>query len=109
MSVTVVVADDHPLVRQGVRRLLEREEFERICAEVRTRGVERVFHYTEQFDRVRLNPDTLRVTRSEMALAHAAADKQLMETVRRVRQNVLAFQLGLLHRDAGRSRTLGER
>jgi DNA-binding NarL/FixJ family response regulator len=28
MSVTVVLADDHPLVRQGVRRLLEREEFE---------------------------------------------------------------------------------
>jgi DNA-binding NarL/FixJ family response regulator len=28
MSVTVVLADDHPLVRQGVRSLLEREEFE---------------------------------------------------------------------------------
>jgi two-component system, NarL family, response regulator NreC len=28
MSVTVVLADDHPLVRQGVRRLLEREEFQ---------------------------------------------------------------------------------
>ena len=27
MSVTVVLGDDHPLVRQGVRRLLEREEF----------------------------------------------------------------------------------
>lgn len=28
MGVTVVLADDHPIVRQGVRRLLEREEFE---------------------------------------------------------------------------------
>jgi DNA-binding NarL/FixJ family response regulator len=28
MSVSVVLGDDHPLVRQGVRRLLEREEFE---------------------------------------------------------------------------------
>jgi two-component system response regulator NreC len=28
MSVTVVLADDHPVVRQGVRRLLEREAFE---------------------------------------------------------------------------------
>lgn len=28
MSMTVVLADDHPVVRQGVRRLLEREEFE---------------------------------------------------------------------------------
>lgn len=28
MNATVVLGDDHPLVRQGVRRLLEREEFE---------------------------------------------------------------------------------
>jgi DNA-binding NarL/FixJ family response regulator len=28
MSVTVVVADDHPVVRQGLRMLLERERFE---------------------------------------------------------------------------------
>jgi two-component system response regulator NreC len=28
MGVTVVLADDHPLVRQGVRRLLERGEFD---------------------------------------------------------------------------------
>ena len=35
-----------------------------------------------------------------MALAHAAADPAFLETVRRVRQNVLSFQLGLLHRDA---------
>ena len=28
MSVTVVLGDDHPLVRQGVRRLLEGREFE---------------------------------------------------------------------------------
>jgi two-component system, NarL family, response regulator NreC len=28
MSLTVVLADDHPVVRQGVRRLLERDEFE---------------------------------------------------------------------------------
>src|SRR5882672_327740 len=28
MRTTVVLADDHPVVREGVRRLLEREEFE---------------------------------------------------------------------------------
>jgi two-component system, NarL family, response regulator NreC len=28
MGMTVVLADDHPVVRQGVRRLLERQEFE---------------------------------------------------------------------------------
>jgi histidinol dehydrogenase len=73
---------------------------ERVCEDVRTRGRAALFHYTEQFDRVSLDADTLRVTRSEMALAHAAADPAFLETVRRVRQNVLSFQLGLVHRSA---------
>jgi histidinol dehydrogenase len=73
---------------------------ERICEDVRKRGREAVFHYTEQFDRVRLDAGTLRVERAVMAEAHAAADPALLETVRRVRQNILAFQLGLLHQTA---------
>jgi histidinol dehydrogenase len=73
---------------------------ERICEDVRKRGRDAVFHYTEQFDRVRLDADTLRVKRSEMADAHAMADAAFLDTVRRVRQNILSFQLGLLHRTA---------
>jgi histidinol dehydrogenase len=73
---------------------------ERICEDVRKRGHEAVFHYTEQFDRVRLDAGTLRIDCADMAEAHAAADPALLETVRRVRQNILAFQLGLLHQTA---------
>jgi histidinol dehydrogenase len=73
---------------------------ERICEDVRKRGREAVFHYTEQFDRVRLDANTLRIDRAELAAAHAATDPALLQTVRRVRQNVLSFQLGLLHRTA---------
>jgi histidinol dehydrogenase len=73
---------------------------ERICNEVRTKGLAAVFHYTEQLDRVRLTPATLRVSAAELAEAHAAAEKTFLDTVRRVRQNVLSFQLGLLHTDA---------
>ncbi len=73
---------------------------ERVCDDVRQRGTDALFHYTEQFDRVRLDAQTLRVTRAEMSLAHAAADPAFLETVRRVRMNVLSFQAGLLHRDA---------
>ncbi|HZT79442.1 MAG TPA: histidinol dehydrogenase, partial [Gemmataceae bacterium] len=43
------------------------------------------------------------VSRRELAEAHAAvesAEPAFLETVRHVRQNVLAFQLGLLHGDA---------
>jgi histidinol dehydrogenase len=73
---------------------------ERVCADVRARGLEAVLHYTEQFDRARLTADTLRVSAAELVEAHAAADPTFLETVRRVRQNVLSFQLGLLHSDA---------
>jgi histidinol dehydrogenase len=73
---------------------------ERVCEDVRKKGRDALFHYTEQFDRVRLNPDTLRVTPSEMALAHAAASPAFLEAVRRVRQNILSFQLGILHGSA---------
>ncbi len=73
---------------------------ERICADVQARGAAALFHYTERFDEVRLSPETLRVSRREMADAHAAADPALLETVRRVRQNIMAFQHGILHRSA---------
>jgi histidinol dehydrogenase len=73
---------------------------ERICNDVRRRGLPAVLHYTEQFDRVRLDGSSLRVSRRELAEAHAAAEPAFLETVRRVRQNVLSFQCGLLHTDA---------
>src|SRR5205085_6132706 len=38
---------------------------ERICEEVRLRGREALFHYTEQLDRVQLTPDSLRVDPDE--------------------------------------------
>ncbi len=73
---------------------------ERVCEDVRARGLEALLHYTEQFDRVRLDAGTLRVSRAELSRAHAAAEPAFLETVRRVRQNILSFQLGLLHRTA---------
>ncbi|MBY0523701.1 MAG: histidinol dehydrogenase [Gemmataceae bacterium] len=73
---------------------------ERVCADVRTRKLAAVLHYTEQFDKVRLDGTSFRVSADELAKAHAAADPSFLKTVRRVRQNVLGFQLGLLHTDA---------
>lgn len=76
------------------------EVVQRICEDVRTRGLEALLHYTRQFDNVQLTPETLRVPAGEMAQAHAAADPVFLDTVRQVRHNILSFQLGLLHRDA---------
>jgi len=73
---------------------------ERVCADVKARGLAAVLHYTEQFDRAKLSADTVRVGPEDLADAWARADSVFLETVRRVRQNVLSFQLGLLHGDA---------
>src|SRR5262249_12610819 len=69
---------------------------ERICADVRGRGLDALLHYTERLDNVRLDRATLRVEVKDLAGAHAAAEPAFLETLRRVRQNVLGFQLGLL-------------
>jgi histidinol dehydrogenase len=73
---------------------------ERICGDVRRRGLPALLHYTEQFDRVRLSSTTLRVKPQDLARAHADADPGFLDAVRRVRRNVLSFQAGLLHSDA---------
>ena len=73
---------------------------ERICADVRARKLAAVLHYTEQFDKVRLDAGSVRVSPQELAEAHAGADRAFIDTVRRIRQSVMAFQLGLLHSDA---------
>jgi histidinol dehydrogenase len=73
---------------------------ERICTEVRAQGLSAVLHYTEQLDRTRLTAETIRVSRKELAEAHKGADEAFLETIRRVRHNVMSFQLGILHGDA---------
>jgi histidinol dehydrogenase len=73
---------------------------ERICAGVRTDGLARVLEYTEKLDGVHLDRANVRVTAKELKNAHQKADPAFMETIRRVRQNIMSFQSGLLHRDA---------
>ncbi len=73
---------------------------ERICTDVRMRGLDALLHYTERLDGVRLTAETVRVSAAELAAAHAAAEPAFLETLRRVRQNVLSFQLGLLQSEA---------
>ncbi len=72
----------------------------RICADVRARGLDAVLDYTAKLDRVTLDPSQVRVSPEELAEAHAKADPAYLRTIRRVRDNILAFQSGILHRDA---------
>jgi histidinol dehydrogenase len=76
------------------------EVVERICGDVRAKGLEAVVHYTEKLDNVRVEAKQLRVADKELTQAHKAADPEFLAALRRIRQNLLAFQLGLVHTDA---------
>src|ERR1700746_3586347 len=68
---------------------------ERICDEVRAKGLKAVLHYTEQLDQVSLDPKEVRVSAAELAAAHQAAEIGFLSALRRVRHKIMAFQLGL--------------
>ena len=72
---------------------------ERICGDVRQRGLDAVLDYTAKLDGAELNADTVRVSAEELAAAHEAADDTFLETIRRIRENVLRFQQAILHED----------
>ena len=75
------------------------EVVERICSDVRTQGLDAVLRYTAQLDGAQLSANTLRVSADELASAHAHAAPAFLETIRRIRENVLRFQTAILHRD----------
>ncbi len=72
------------------------EVVERICADVRARGLAAVLEYSDRIDGARLTADTLRVSTEELAAAHRRADSGFLGTLRRIRENILEFQTPLL-------------
>ncbi len=79
--------------------LSPQQTVERICGEVQSRGLPAVLEYTTKLDGADITADTLRVTPEELAAAHAAAEPEFLETIRRIRANVLRFQQAILHTD----------
>ncbi|WP_152053833.1 histidinol dehydrogenase [Tautonia marina] len=73
---------------------------DRICADVREHGLDAVLDYTAKLDRKPLDRSNFAVSAEEMAEAFRKADREYLRTVRRVRDNILAFQSGILLRDA---------
>src|SRR3954447_17840792 len=80
--------------------LTPQQVVERICSDVQARGLDAALDYTAKLDGVTLDPSAVRVPAGEMAAAFKAADPIYVRTIRRVRENILAFQMGVLNRDA---------
>ena len=79
--------------------LAPRQVVERICNDVRDRGLVAVLQYTAKLDNKELSAETMRVSPDEIAAAHSACDKQFLATIRRIRENIVEFQTRILHED----------
>jgi histidinol dehydrogenase len=72
---------------------------ERICRDVRDRGAPAVLEYTAKFDNATFqSASELRVPAAELAQAHAQADANFLNTIRRIRENIREFQTAILQR-----------
>lgn len=78
--------------------LLPSQVVERICGEVRQQGIRALLHYSEQLDGALLDPQQLRLPEERLLEAHRAADPKFLAAIRRIRDNILAFQQAILHR-----------
>jgi histidinol dehydrogenase len=72
---------------------------QRICSDVRAEGLAAVLRYTSKLDGKQLTAETLRVPADELKAAHAKAEPAFLQTIRRIRENILAFQKAILHHD----------
>lgn len=72
---------------------------ERVCNDVRQRGLAAVLDYSTRVDKAKLTAETIRVPEADLKQAHAAADREFLATIRRIRENILQFQQAILHRD----------
>lgn len=87
--------------------LTPQQVVQRICAEVQERGLEALLDYTARLDGVTLDPGSIRVSPTELREAFRLADPAYLKTIRRVRDNIYAFQAGILQRDATFRRARG--
>jgi histidinol dehydrogenase len=72
---------------------------ERICQDVRQRGLAAVLDYSARIDKASLTAETIRVPQADLEQAHAAADREFLAAIRRIRENIFRFQQAILQRD----------
>ena len=77
--------------------LTPQQVVERILEDVERDGTRALLHYSKVLDNAELEPASLRVSVDELAAAHANAEPEFLQTVRRVKDNVHEFQAAILH------------
>lgn len=67
------------------------EQVNAILNEVKEKGDEALFSFTERFDGVKLTRDTIRVTKEEIEEAYRQIDPELLEVIRQALKNIRSF------------------
>lgn len=80
--------------------LSPRAVVQRICSDVRERGISAVLDYTARLDGSDLTTDSVRVPEQDLEAARDAADPEFLSTVRAIRDNIMEFQTAILPQDA---------
>jgi histidinol dehydrogenase len=72
---------------------------ERICIDVQSMGTSAVIRYARALDDPSITAEALRVPIDRIKAAHDAASPEFLASVRRIRDNIVLFQSGILHKD----------
>ncbi len=62
-----------------------------IVEDVKNRGDEAVFEYTQKFDKATLTPDNIRVTKEEIEKAYEDVDPELLDVIKKAIVNIKSF------------------
>lgn len=69
---------------------------ERICRDVRKRGIGAAIEFTRRIDGVELTPQTVRIPTEQLDGAHSQASEEFLQCIRRVKENIEYFQRAIL-------------
>jgi histidinol dehydrogenase len=72
---------------------------QRICKDIDEHGLPSLLDYCSKIDRVSLTAEELRVPPEELRLAAQKADKNFLDAIRRIRNNIREFQQAILHKN----------
>jgi len=81
---------------------------EKICRDVQKKGLDALLDYSAKLDGKQLTLETMRVSQAELEAAHAAADDEYLETIRRIRESIILFQSEILPENIQIIREVGE-
>ena len=72
----------------------------KICGDVAEKGLPALLEYSERVDRAQLTAEELRVPDSDLEAALQAVEPEYLESVDRIRDNIMRFQRSILHKSS---------